>query len=31
VEFHHVGVAVIEGATTGRYPGKSVVVLFARE
>lgn len=31
VEFHHVGVAVIEGGTTGRYPGKSVVAIFARE
>lgn len=30
-EFHHVGVAVIEGGTTGRYPGKSVVAIFARE
>lgn len=30
-EYHHVGVAVIDGATTGRYPGKSVVVLFGRE
>ena len=30
-EYTHVGVAVIDGATTGRYPGKSVVVLFGRE
>lgn len=30
-EFHHVGIAVIEGGTTSRLPGKSVVVIFARE
>lgn len=29
--YRHVGVAVIEGGTTGRYPGKSVVVLFGSE
>lgn len=31
IEFDHVGVSVIDGGTTGRYPGKSVVVLFGRE
>lgn len=30
-DFSNVGIALIDGATTGRYPGKSVVVLFGRE
>lgn len=30
-EFNNVGIALIDGATTGRYPGKSVIVLFGRE
>ncbi len=29
--FENVGVAIIDGSTTGRAAGKSVVVLFARE
>jgi uncharacterized protein YkwD len=31
VQYRDVGIAIIDGATTGRYPGRSVVVLFGRE
>jgi uncharacterized protein YkwD len=31
VQYRDVGIAVIDGATTGRSPGRSVVVLFGRD
>jgi uncharacterized protein YkwD len=31
VQYRDVGIAIIDGGTTGRYPGRSVVVLFGRE
>ena len=30
-DYRDVGIAIIEGGTTGRFPGRSVVVLFGRE
>jgi len=31
VEYRDVGIAIIDGGTTGRFPGRSVVVLFGRD